>query len=107
MKKKDVDEQSPASFVVMPLEIDPCFSAWWKDLHVPGDHEVAVRYPFERHGLGGRMPNNAKTDARRNFLEFVDNSQSNGRRSDSSNPTHYFLPNFTTISTPKKRCAPL
>ena len=30
------------------------------------------------------------------------NSQPNGRRLDSRNPTHYFLPKFTTISAPKQ-----
>ena len=36
------------------------------------------------------------------FLDFVDAySQPNGRRIDSQNPTHYFFPKFTTITTPK------
>ena len=35
-------------------------------------------------------------------LQFVDmNSQPNGRSADSSGPTHYFIPKFTTIQTPK------
>ena len=39
----------------------------------------------------------------REFLNFVDsNSQPNGRYLDSHNPTHYFLPTFTTITTPKR-----
>lgn len=100
MSKKDVDDQKLTSFVVMPLEIDICFNLWWKDL--PIDHEVAVRYPFQRHGLAGKVSNNAKTDTKERFLEFVDsNSQPNGGRLDSCNPTHYFLPKFTTISAPK------
>ena len=37
------------------------------------------------------------------FLTFVDvNSQPNGRREDSSSATHYYLPRFKTIQTPKK-----
>ena len=36
------------------------------------------------------------------FLLFVDiNSQSNGRSADSSGPTLYFLPKFSTIQAPK------
>ena len=57
------------------------------------------------HGLAGRTSkfNSAKTDARRVFFEFVDNnSQPNGRRLDSHNPTHYFLPKLTTITAPKR-----
>ena len=37
------------------------------------------------------------------FLTFVDtNSQPNGRSEDSSGPTSYFLPKFTTIQAPKQ-----
>ena len=93
--------QKLTPFAVMPLEIELCFNLWWKDL--PDDHEVVVRYPYERHGLAGKVSNHAKTDTKERFLEFVDaNSQPNGRRLDSHNPTHYFLPRFTTISAPKK-----
>ena len=36
------------------------------------------------------------------FLQFVDiNSQPNGRSADSTGPTVYFLPKFTTIQVPK------
>ena len=101
MSKEHVDQQKLTSFVVMPLEINICFNVWWKAL--PDDHEVVVRYPFERHGLAGKVSNHAKSNSKETFLEFVDtNSQPNGRRLDSRNPTHYFLPKFTTISAPKK-----
>ena len=101
MTKEQVEKERLASFVLMPVEIELCFALWWKSL--PNDHEVMVRYPFERHGLAGRTSNSAKTDAKKSFLEFVDNnSQPNGRRLDSHNPTHYFLPKFTTITAPKK-----
>lgn len=77
MTKKEVDDQSLTSFVVMPSEMELCFALWWKDL--PSDHKVAVHYQFERHGLAGRVLNSAKTDAKQNFLEFIDsNSQPNG-----------------------------
>ena len=90
-----------AYFILMPVEVELCFALWWKSL--PSDHGVMVRYPFERHGLAGRTSNSAKTDAKDSFLEFVDNnSQPNGRRLDSHNPMHYFLPKFTTITAPKK-----
>ena len=53
--------------------------------------------------MAGKASNSAKTDTKEKFLEFVDtNSQPNGRRLDSCNPTHYFLPKFTTISAAKK-----
>ena len=85
----------------MSEEIEISFSKWWST--VPDDHEVDVRYPFERHGLAGKPSNNAKTVTKQKFLEFVDhNSQPNGRHLDSHNPTHYFLPTFTTITTPKE-----
>ena len=36
------------------------------------------------------------------FLQFVDmNSQPNGRSADSTGPTVFFLPTFTTIQAPK------
>ena len=72
MTKKEVDDQSLTPFVIMPLEIELCFALWWKGL--PSEHKVVVRYPFERHGLAGRVSNNAKTDAKQAFLEFVDNN---------------------------------
>ena len=79
MPKKEVDTQKLTPFVVMPLEIELCFNLWWKDL--PDDHEVVVRYPYEKHGLAGKVSNHAKTDTKERFLEFVDaNSQPNGWR---------------------------
>ena len=101
MTKKEIDEKKLGPFVVMPSTIELCFKIWWQDL--PDEHEVSVRYPFERHGLAGRISNHAKTDTKRKFLDFVDsNSQPNGRQLDSRNPTHYLSPKFTTITTPKE-----
>jgi hypothetical protein len=55
-----------------------------------------------QHGLSGKVSNNAKLHAKVDFLKFVDeNSQENGRRFDSRNATHYFLPKFTSITIPK------
>ena len=43
---------------------------------------------------------------REDFLKFVDtNSQPNGRSADSTGPTFYFSPKFTTIQTPKQTVA--
>ena len=43
----------------------------------------------------GKVSNNAKSDAKSDFLEFIDiNSQPNGRSADSSSATHYLLPKF-------------
>ena len=51
----------------------------------------------------GKKPNQVKTHVKEDFFNFVDiNSQPNGRRDDSTSATHYFLPKFKTIQTPKK-----
>lgn len=101
MTKSEVEIEQLKSFVVMPEGLTIILKAWWKSL--PLDHEVDVRYPYERHGLCRRVSNSAKIQAKADLLKFVDdNSQSNGRCLDSRNPTHYFLPKFTTISTPKR-----
>ena len=63
---------------------------------------VSVRYPHKQNGLAGKVSNSTKIDTMKDFLDFVNtNSQPNGRCSDSHCPTHYLLPNFTTIQTPK------
>ena len=104
MSKKDVENEKLRPFVVTPSEIETSFKRWWST--VPEDHEVDVRYPFEWHGLAGKRFNHAKTETKETFLAFVDNnSQPNGRHIASHNPTHYFFPKFTTITTPKHRCA--
>ena len=100
MKKSEVNDQNLSSFVVMTEGVDVCFKAWWKT--IPPDHDVDVRFPHDRHGLSGRTSNNTKSQAKLDFLQFIDeNSQPNGWRLDSKNPTHYLLPKFTTISMPK------
>ena len=72
---------------------------WWRSL--PPSHEVTVRYPHARHGNAGPTSHSAKTSVQEDFFKFVDlNSQANGRSADSSGPTFYFLPKFTTIQTP-------
>lgn len=81
----------------MPEGIEISMSVWWAALF--GDHVVDVHYPHEKHGLAGRVSNNAKLSTKELFLKFVDNnSQANGRRLDSRNPTHYLFPNFRTIT---------
>ena len=101
MVKSEVETKGLKSFVVMPDGLTTPLNVWWQTL--PLDHEIDVRFPYERHGLSGHISNNAKMQAKADFLMFVDdNCQPNGRRMDSRNPTHYFLPNYTTISTPKK-----
>ena len=99
MSKEDVEKEKLTAFVLMPEGIEDSFKTWWGKLEV--DHKVDVRYPHDKHGLQRLKSNNAKVEERKSFLEFVDaNSQPNGRRLDSRNPTH-FLPKFTAISTPK------
>ena len=102
--KSDVNNQKLSAFVLMPDTILMFFNTWWDSL--PDDHVVDVRYPHERHGLEGKASNNAKVIGKEAFLRFVDNnSQPNGRRLDSRNPTHYFSPKFKTISEPKHTVA--
>ena len=63
---------------------------------------VEVRFPHERHGNAGKISNSAKVSVCQDFLEFVDNnSRPNGRAADSSGPTAYFTPKFTSIQAPK------
>ena len=55
------------------------------------------------HGLAGMPSNSSKSSAKQDFLQFIDNnSQPNGQSADSASTTHYLLPNFRTIQTPKK-----
>ena len=101
MKRVDVDKEQLLSFVVMPDGITDPLEKWWERL--PEDFEVDVHYPHAKHGLSGKVSNSAKTETKQDFLHFVDeNSQPNGRRANSRNPTHYLPPKFTTITLPKK-----
>ena len=101
MLKKEVNDQKLSPFVLMPDGLDTAFNKWWSS--IPDDHTVTVRYPHARHGLSGHSSNHAKRQAKQAFLEYVDaNSQPNGRRIDSRNPTHYLSPCFKTISTPRR-----
>ena len=90
MKKSDVEEQSLGEYVVMPDACDLSFMVWWRSLE--SDTMVEVRYPYERHGLGGKTSNSAKVGVMNDFLSFVDSvSQPNGRSGDSHGPTYYFF----------------
>ena len=67
---------------------------------------LKVRFPHECHGNAGKASNRAKTSVKKDFLHFVDNNtQPNGRSADSSGPTFYFSPKFTTVQTPKASVA--
>jgi hypothetical protein len=84
----------------MPTELELSFKKWWTTVQ-PSD-TLDVRYPHQKHGNALKTSHSAKTRVMDRFLEFVDmNTQPNGRSADSSGPTHYFLPKFTTIQTPK------
>ena len=53
------------------------FTAWWKT--VDDDENVDVQFPYECHGLSGRVSNHHKEGIMADFLQFVDsNSQPNG-----------------------------
>ena len=100
LSKSGVENEKLKSFIVMPDTVETAFNQWWES--IPSDHVVDVRYPHEKHGLSGHSSNSAKTDIKKDFLDFVDNnSQPNGRRLDSRNPTHYLIPKFKTISKSK------
>ena len=98
--KSEVISKNLGQNVVMPEGCDISFMAWWKQLD--NSSTVMVRYPHERHGSAGSVSHAAKVDTKQEFLNFVDlNSQPNGRSAESSSSTHYFLPKFRTIQTPK------
>lgn len=99
LTKAQVENERLGEFVVIPPENQSSFKRWWKQ--VGSEEMVQVRYPHQKHGLSGKSSNHAKSEVKQDFLEFVDNSQPNGRPEDSS-VTHYFLPKFTTIQPPKK-----
>lgn len=83
MKKSDVENQHLKEHVVMPDHCSDAFSMWWKSLS--SDCAVKVRFPHAQHGLQGKPSNNSKVSTR-------EDSQLNGRCTDSFGPTFYFLP---------------
>jgi len=100
LTKSEVEAKNLSQYVVMPQGCEMSFMAWWKLLE--SSSIVTVQYPHERHGHAGKISHAAKVDAKKEFLTFVDlNSQPNGRSADSTSATHYFLPKFRTIQTPK------
>lgn len=104
MSKADVIEKRVSEYVIMPDTVTTSFSKWWTPM--APETVLQVRFPHERHGNAGKPSNSAKTTVREDFLQFVDNnSQPNGRSADSSGPTFYFSPKFTTIQTPKPSVA--
>ncbi len=98
--KAEAEDKRLSQYIIMPTDIETSFTRWWRGLDP--SVTVSVRYPHGRHGNAGKKSNSAKTSVMEDFLTFVDmNSQPNGRSADSSGPTSYFLPKFTTIQTPK------
>ena len=101
MTKSEVEEERLGEWLVMPPESEMSFIAWWKQLL--NDSTVSVRYPHHHHGNNGKHSHAAKEEAKSDFLTFIDiNSQPNGRSADSTLATHFFLPKFRTVQTPKK-----
>ena len=100
MTKSEVEEERLGQYVLMPSALDLSFKMWWRSLEPSAT--VEVRYPHARHGNGGKISHAAKTTTHEEFIRFVDmNSQPNGRSADSSGPTNYFSPQFTSIQMPK------
>ncbi len=96
----EAEEKRLSQYIIMPTDIETSFTRWWRGLDP--SVTVSVWYPHGRHGNAGKKSNSAKTGVMEDFLTFVDmNSQPNGQSADSSGPTSYFLPKFTTIQTPK------
>lgn len=66
---------------------------------------MAIEKPLPNSGwalIGGVRLITGKYGIHHDFIQFVDfNSQPNGRSADSSGPTSYFLPKFSTIQCPK------
>jgi len=101
MTKAEVEDKRLGQYVLMPDGLGSSFKDWWRS--VDPSHTVEVKNPVGRHGNAGKVSHSAKTEIKEKFLEFVDaNSQPNGRSADSSGPTFYFSPKFTTIQMPKK-----
>ena len=100
LSKLKVEEQRLGQYVIMPSEVESSFKVWWRS--VDPSATVNVRYPHNKHGKALKPSNSAKTTVMEDFLRFVDmNTQPNGQAADSSGPTHYFLPMFTTVQAPK------
>ena len=100
MTKTQVEEQRLGDYIIMPDGVESAFKVWWRSLS--GSTTVSVRFPHAKHGNAGKASNSAKKTVMDDFLTFVDiNSQPNGRSDDSSDPTRYFLPKFTTVQVPK------
>ena len=100
MAKSDIEKQGLGAFILMPPHLDISFNKWWRS--EDPSTMIQVRVPHERHRNAGKVSNSAKTTVHQNFIEFVDiNTQPNGRSADSSGPTSYFLPKFSTIQAPK------
>ena len=101
MTKAEVEEERLGKCVIMPQACELSLMAWQKQRESTAT--VNVRYPHHCHGNSGKPSHFAKKDAKSDFLTFVDaNSQPNGRSADSTSATHFFLPKFRTIQTPKK-----
>lgn len=104
MTKAEIEKQRLSAYVLMPEMVETAFNKWWRSMEPSAT--IQVRFPHERHGNAGKVSNSAKTTLQEEFLEFVDaNSQPNGRSADSSGPTIYFIPKFTTIQMPKSTVA--
>ena len=66
MAKEDILQQKITEYVLMPDEVEPCFSVWSDS--VPTSSQVRVRYHYGRHGLESCTTNHAKIDAKKAFL---------------------------------------
>ena len=90
MTKEDVIDKRLENYVLQSDEGQPTFAAWWKSLD--GDDEVEVQFPYERHGLAGRVSNHHEEGIMADFLQFVDaNSQPNGRQQGATVPNSSFI----------------
>lgn len=102
MTKTEVEQQRLREYIIMPPAVE-MFSKWWRTLQPSAT--VEVRIPHARHGNAGKPSHAAKLTILECFLQFIDcNTQPNinGRSADSTGPTFYFTPQFTTIQMPKK-----
>ena len=101
LTKKEVAEKRLEDYVLHDDDDMLTFGTWWKS--VDDEEVVEVQYPHERHGLGGKVSNHAKTEVMADFLEFIDlNSQPNGRQASSYSAQFFLLPKFTRIAAPRE-----
>ena len=66
MSKAEIEEKHLSDAVIMPSDCDEAFSKWWHG--IAPEEVISVQYPYEHHGLAGRVSNSAKSDTLQDFV---------------------------------------